>query len=328
MEAARDETRRLREEIHKRRHEARQYGRHLKKLHRRLDALLVQGGADDREDFERRAEAVARRAELEKLLEMARDELATVAADEPELAVVEEDLEAYDAGEHAECIRALELELTDLARDLQQAYEELGGVKQALSELAADDRGTKLRIERSRLESKIVAVLEAWLAEGVVAETLDAVKARVERTHQPAVLAAASEYLRRFTRGRYPRVWRPLGRNRLFVDDRREDSWELDELSGGTREQVFLALRLALIDDYAGRGVELPVILDDVLVNFDRQRTEAAVETLWQVASAGRQILFLTCHEHIADAFRHIGVAPLALPDQPHEHEHERRIAG
>jgi uncharacterized protein YhaN len=326
LESIRDETRRIREEIRRRRREAAHYGRSLKILKRRLDALLVQGGAADREEFECRAEAVSRRAELEELLAMAGDELASVAAEEPELAVVEEDLAAYDAAEHAECIRALELELSDLSRDLQRAYEEWGSVKQALSKLADDDRGTRLRIERSRLEATIVSQLEAWLAEHVVARTLDVVKSRFERTHQPAVLASASEFLRRFTRGRYQRIWSPLGRCRLFVEDRWDDSWDLDELSGGAREQLFLALRLALVEDFSRGGVELPLILDDVLVNFDRPRTEAAVDTLQLVAAAGRQILFLTCHEHVADAFRRIGVTPLELPDQ--HRGLERRIAG
>jgi uncharacterized protein YhaN len=257
---------------------------------------------------------------------MSNEELASVAAEEPELAVVEEDLAAYDAVEHAECIRALELELSDLSRDVQRAYEEWGSVKQALAKLADDDRGTALRIEGSRLEAEIVSQLEAWLAEHVVARALDAVKSQFERTHQPAVLASASEFLRRFTRGRYQRIWSPLGRCRLVVDDRWDDSWDLDELSGGAREQLFLALRLALVDDDTRRGVELPLILDDVLVNFDRPRTEAAVDTLQVVAAGGRQILFLTCHEHVADAFRRIGVVPLELPDQ--HRGLERRIAG
>ena len=48
------------------------------------------------------------------------------------------------------------------------------------------------------------------------------------------------------------------------------------KLSGGTREQLFLAVRMAAVRQLAQQGIELPMVFDDVLVNFDQLRTEAA----------------------------------------------------
>jgi hypothetical protein len=64
-----------------------------------------------------------------------------------------------------------------------------------------------------------------------------------------------------------------------------------------------LSLRLALVALLARRGVELPMILDDVLVNFDAQRAVAAVEVLHDFSQRGHQLLLLTCHEHLALLF-------------------------
>jgi uncharacterized protein YhaN len=74
----------------------------------------------------------------------------------------------------------------------------------------------------------------------------------------------------------------------------------VEVLSRGAREQLFLSLRLSLAAYFARRGAPLPLILDDVLVNFDAERAKAAAQVLRDFAAAGHQMLVFTCHEHIA----------------------------
>ena len=61
----------------------------------------------------------------------------------------------------------------------------------------------------------------------------------------------------------------PLDRRGLLVENDKGESLSLDVLSRGTREAVFIGLRLALTSSFARRGATLPLVLDDVLVNFD-----------------------------------------------------------
>ena len=61
-----------------------------------------------------------------------------------------------------------------------------------------------------------------------------------------------------------------------MVENDKGESLSLDVLSRGTREAVFIGLRLALVGSFARRGAMLPLVLDDVLVNFDT-RPRAAV---------------------------------------------------
>src|SRR5690606_41565806 len=93
-----------------------------------------------------------------------------------------------------------------------------------------------------------------------------------------------------------------------------EHAVSVEQLSSGTREQLFLAIRLAMIRRFAQEGTELPLVLDDVFVNFDQSRTEAAVETILDVADAGQQVLLFTCHLHLADIFEEKGVDAVWLP--------------
>ncbi len=102
-------------------------------------------------------------------------------------------------------------------------------------------------------------------------------------------------------------MWTPLGETCLRVDDAEGRSLPVESLSRGTREQLFLSLRLALAACYARRGAPLPLVLDDVLVNFDAERAKAAAAVLGDFAAAGHQLLVFTCHEHIAGLFNRCG---------------------
>jgi outer membrane biosynthesis protein TonB len=88
----------------------------------------------------------------------------------------------------------------------------------------------------------------------------------------------------------------------------------LDVLSQGTREAVFLSLRLALAAAYARRGALLPLVLDDVLVNLDVKRAKMAAEVLRDFANAGHQMMLFTCHHHILRIFQAASVETRLLP--------------
>ena len=74
-------------------------------------------------------------------------------------------------------------------------------------------------------------------------------------------------------------------------------------LSDGTRDQLYLALRLASIEYRLSHEVSLPLIVDDVLVNFDDQRAGAALELLGDLARK-TQVLFFTHHHRLLELAR------------------------
>jgi uncharacterized protein YhaN len=139
---------------------------------------------------------------------------------------------------------------------------------------------------------------------------LEQTRAAVAREHQPPVLREASRWLARLTDGRYTRITTAIDEARLDVHENDGALWNPERLSRGTREQVFLALRLALIRDLGRHDVSLPLIMDDALVNFDDVRARLAARVLVEFIteqSAGRQMLVLTCHHHVARIFHDAG---------------------
>jgi uncharacterized protein YhaN len=185
------------------------------------------------------------------------------------------------------------IEKARTARGLEDRQRELAEVERALA-----DHDSRLRLLKR------------------THDLLEETRAEVARHHQPAALLEASHWLNRLTDGRYTRITTAVDEPRLDVHDASGVIWNPERLSRGTREQVFLALRLALVRDLHEHGISLPVVMDDALVNFDDQRARAASRTLVEFMedqSGDHQMLVLTCHAHVARLFTDAGASVRTL---------------
>jgi DNA repair exonuclease SbcCD ATPase subunit len=191
-----------------------------------------------------------------------------------------------------------------------------GELAQEMKHLGDDSRLSVAQLELGCVERKIESVGRRWQTLAMASCLLEDVCGTFERERQPETLREASTFLNQLTDGKYERIWTPLGTNQLKIDDGAGKSLPLEVLSRGTREAVFIALRLSLAAAYARRGVMLPLVLDDVLVNFDRDRAMHAARTLKTFAELGHQVMMFTCHEHIVDIFHDIDVQVRLMPAQ------------
>ncbi|MFN7735139.1 MAG: ATP-binding protein [Pirellula sp.] len=199
---------------------------------------------------------------------------------------------------------------------ISQLLQRQGEIAQEMKTLAADRRLSEAKLELACLERQIQECANHWRTLGVTTCMLEKVCEVYESERQPETLREASSFLRQLTEGKYVRVWTPLGKNALRIDNEKGQSLPLEVLSRGTREAVFIALRLSLAAAYSRRGVTLPLVLDDVLVNFDSIRATSAAKVLRDFAALGHQVVMFTCHEHIMKLFHSIDVQVRVLPNQ------------
>jgi DNA repair exonuclease SbcCD ATPase subunit len=73
-------------------------------------------------------------------------------------------------------------------------------------------------------------------------------------------------------------------------------------LSAGARDQVELALRIAVCEYLASGGEKLPLVLDDPIATSDEARTRRLFQTLTEAVRAGHQVVVLTCHKAKVEA--------------------------
>jgi uncharacterized protein YhaN len=79
-------------------------------------------------------------------------------------------------------------------------------------------------------------------------------------------------------------------------------------MSTGTRDQLYLALRLATLDHYLESAEPLPFIVDDILIQFDDDRSRATLAALADFSDRTQVILF-THHERVVQEATALGNA-------------------
>ncbi len=270
----------------------------LAKLRRRS------GCADDRElaaaaeHTLQRETLEARQRELQERVEQHLRDAGT-----PRL-VFEGELASSDPESLRAELSTIQPRLAERERQRTQLAEQRGKLDQEIESLGGD-RAARLSAEAQSLLAGLGEQVDRYVLVHVAHRILDAVTERFARESQPAILQQISTLLSRITGGRHVRVSADRQAGTLLVHDAAGEPRKSQELSTGTREQLFLALRLAYVLDYCDRAEPLPVIIDDVLVNFDRGRARSTLQALCEVARS-TQVLLFTCHHHIVDLTREV----------------------
>jgi len=159
-----------------------------------------------------------------------------------------------------------------------------------LKRLTEDGRYTALRQEQANQQTEITVMARQWVTRQLGATWIE--QALLELTNQqlPMILTQATTYFAQLTGQRYNEI--KLVADELKLVTTTGTSFEVAELSTATKEQLYLAIRLALIVSL-GTQATLPLMIDDGFVNFDDQRRRVAWDLL-KAVSAEHQILYFT----------------------------------
>lgn len=129
---------------------------------------------------------------------------------------------------------------------------------------------------------------------------------RYRREKQGPLLARAGELFRIMTRGSFVSLRIEYdNRDRPVLAGARADgrTVEVGGMSDGTVDQLYLALRVAALEEYLEQAGALPFVADDLFINFDDERAAAGLEVLAGLAEK-TQVLFFTHHRHLVDLAR------------------------
>ena len=189
-------------------------------------------------------------------------------------------LEDFDRETEAQRLESLDAQIQALS---SQADQLSGALGQMGDPLALEAEGEALRRRISRMEERLAAL---DMARTALKEADEAMRARFA----PLLCEKAGALFRRLTGGKYDEI--QLDRElHVTVRPTGSDSFRaLAYLSGGTVDQLYLALRLAICELLLP---EAPIVLDDALVYFDDNRAALALDTLRQMSKT-RQILIFT----------------------------------
>ena len=210
----------------------------------------------------------------------------------------------------------LQVELNRLGTEAGQVVEDIsrlgaqhGQLKAAFDALNGSDAAARAAARQQEAAAGMAEAAERYLRLKTAARLLQWSMERFRQTRQGPMLARASEIFQALTLGSF---------SRLLVDADSHDSprlvsirtdgnkpVEVPGLSEGTRDQLYLALRLAALDQQASQGSCMPLIADDLFINFDDRRTAAGLQVLGDV-SRRMQVILLTHHDHLVPLARQV----------------------
>lgn len=265
------------------------------------ERLWRQAGATDAAGFARlaqQAERYARCQELQRELEAA----CYRGGDRASFAPYEALLMQHDAAALEHLCRESNERLEALDLRIREAEQRIGRLRQEGERLRAEAEQEQWGQRTAELESMLDEQASRYMVHALAKRIISSARQKYEQEKQPFVYQRAGQYLSQMTARRYVRVLSPLGTQQLAVQH--EDGRILDtaRLSRGTMEQVYLAMRLALSDVMSERTL-LPLIWDDIFVNFDPQRLQQTLQVLPAFMN-NRQMIWTTCHPHMVEAAR------------------------
>ena len=269
--------------------------------------LLQSGGAADAEGFRKRAEIVRRRTDLEEKRSRALGRLQHLSGPGEPLASLKKQLGDTDIQAIRDQASLVEKEIKIVDAEIVKFSAEHGSTKTKIGSLSSEEESSKLRAERHRLLEEMRGHSREWAVRTIAENLLREAQGKFEKERQPDVVRHAEGFFKNITDGRYQTVFSPLGSSEIHVTDSSGVSKQPNQLSRGTREQLFLSLRFGLVRELGQRSEPLPVIVDEALVNFDPERGLRAACAFVELSQAN-QVLVFTCHPTIVELFQNAAV--------------------
>jgi uncharacterized protein YhaN len=222
------------------------------------------------------------------------------------IAVLSDECATSDPDEIAAREQTVTQDVKELRERLMEARENLSNTRREFEAIGGDDRAARDAADRQAALAEIKETAEQYVRLRSAILLLQWVIDRYRREKQAPMLKRAGELFAILTGGSFQTL-------QLEFDE--DDNAELAGIrqngrrvvvagmSAGTVDQLYLALRIAAIEDYLDHAEPMPFIADDLFINFDDKRAAAGFRVLNELAKK-TQVLFFTHHEHLLDVAR------------------------
>jgi uncharacterized protein YhaN len=199
-----------------------------------------------------------------------------------------------------------------------QAQEVFAERDRAMRDRATLEQGVGAEValqQRRNAEAELVDAAHEWSVLKLGAMLIGQVIDRHRASQQDPLMARAGELFTTLTGGAFSGLGQDFNEDDTPRLVGRRASGKLVPVAGlseGTRDQLYLALRLAYLEEYSARAEAAPFIGDDLFTSFDEDRTASGLAALAAVGNRVQTILF-THHRHVVDIARSTIGSELAI---------------
>lgn len=188
--------------------------------------------------------------------------------------------------------------------DLQILLDELANLKRQKQEMEnAGGAAADFRQQAESVAASLTQDATRYIRLRLAAHYLQTQIERYRQENQGPLLEKSGQMFSRITRGAFAGLSAEFNDQDvpLLVGKRPDGSTvPIEGMSDGTRDQLFLSLRMAALDRYLVEHEPMPLILDDLLVTFDDERTQVILPELARL-SRKTQVFLFTHHQHVVD---------------------------
>ena len=188
-------------------------------------------------------------------------------------------------------------QLDQLNLTISHTHEEIQKDKVEIDSLVKDGTLSNLEQERANLAAKIWHEVQEWLRYQLAIQWINKALVGASADRYPAIIRQAEQYFALLTAHRYSRI--RLTADGVKVIRRDQEVFLVEELSQGTAEQLYIALRLGFVTVMSDQA-NFPVIIDDGFVNFDNVRRQRMLALLEKIAEKN-QVIYFTADDRIKD---------------------------
>ena len=206
-----------------------------------------------------------------------------------------------DAADRA--LEEIDSQLADVDAALTRETHSIGGIENGITEMRVDSGAAGASADAQEALARVRSNVERYVRAKLGAFILGREIERYRQENQGPMLTKASQLFARLTLGGFSGVRAGYNdKDKPALKCVRDGNVEVDieGLSEGTRDQLYLSLRLASLLRYADLAEPMPLVLDDVLIQFDDERSRAALEVIAEL-STRMQVLFFTHHARLVD---------------------------
>ncbi|MBS4177515.1 ATP-binding protein [Lederbergia citrea] len=280
--------------------EARPLEFELEQYQSSLSKLQTLAEVDCEEEFRKKAREFEELTKMQERVAMLTAQLGSNLPDTARMSKSDEEIK--------ERLIALKEKNKKTSVQLDELRSELASVRHQLQLLEEGGSYTEKLHRFHQLRSIFNEESRNWARIAIAKSLVQKIMDNYKKERFPKVVKNAQEYMAFLTDGEYTRLtFLPEGS--LVVESSDGVLFDPAELSQGTGEQLYTALRFALVQVLKG-DYPFPIIIDDGFVNFDYVRTQKVLRLIEKVSET-TQILLFTCHEHIRNHFQDESIVSL-----------------
>lgn len=212
---------------------------------------------------------------------------------------------------------AADLEIERLTEEDQRQFTVHGELSARQSENRRQRQALKTGVsaeyavfEKLSAEQEAKDLARQWVVLKLAARMLAGSMESYREKQADPVIKRAGELFSQLTGDRFIRLVEAHDESdalQLLAERAAGERVPLDGLSEGTGDQLYLALRLAFLEDYSARNEPAPLIVDDIFQTFDDERASAGLKVLAATAERFQTVLFTHEMSVVEIAKREIG---------------------